>query len=263
MAYSFTTACSEMPGSPVEVVGDDTYTATVTLRCAWADRYALGGEIAAYSLYPNVPASLARAKTITIRPFTCVNNITPAQNASYEEAILVVEYVFDSETPQDGGGGDLIAESLEPTAQNLGLDGFMFRWKSGGEGVQPGERPSLIFRGFDYVLTKFNKTAIPAAAKSLVGCCNNAQVSAPTLGLTFAAETLLFNPPSIQRKVVIGSTPSLKWTITYRFTYQPGGWNAFWRAARAAGPGWDTLQVWRGGAWVDYAQYPLAAFTGL
>lgn len=262
MAYSFTTPCAEMNGSPVEVAGKDSFKATVTLRCTWANRYSLAGEIAGWSLYPNLSATGARARSISITPFTVVNNETPAQNASYENALVVVEYVFDKDTP-DEDGGTLFSESLEPTAQNLTQPWESFKWKSGPQ-IQAGEAPSKILRGLDYVLTKYNLSAIPAAALTLVGCCNDATVSASTLGLSFDAETLLFNPPSLQRTVTIGSSPSKKWTAAYRFTYKPEGWNKFWNARKSGGPGWDTLQVKTpAGGYVDYDQYPPASFSGL
>ena len=261
MSYNFTTTCAEADGSPVETATDESFKAVVTLHCAWADRWELAAEISNLLLYPNAPGTLARAKSITIRPFTRVANTTPAQNADYEMAEVTTEYVFDRDTPEEQNQ-ELIAEAIEPTAQNLTLDWQYFRWKTANLKVQPGEAPSLIFRGLDYVLTKYNVVAVPATALTLVGCCNNAQITSPTLGLTFAAQTLLFNPPSIQRRIVLGETPEFKWTLTYRFTFNAGGWNKFWNA-RLNPPAFDTLQVFRGGAWADYQQYPPASFSGL
>ncbi len=260
-AYGLTTECYELDGSPQESYNEGSFKGTIRLRCAWANRYALAGEIANYTLWPLAAGLAARSRSMSILPFSQVQGATVNLSADYEQAVLTVDYVFDKDTPQESGG-ELFAESLEPTAQNLTQDWQSFKWKNGPQ-IEPGEAPSKLFKGLDYVLTKYNLAAVPAAALTLVGCCNAAQVVSATLGLTFPAQTLLFNPPSLQRKVSAGSSPSLKWTATYRMSYNPGGWNTFWNARKAGGPGWDTLQVkLPAGGYVDYVQYPPAAFSG-
>jgi len=259
-AYGLTTECYELDGSPVEEATDTSFKATVKLRCPWSVRRTLSAELSDYTTYGGGVVA-ARARSISIEPFTHVQGADGVLAADYEDAIVTVQYVFDKDTPSEDGG-DLFSESLEPTAQNLTMQWQRFRWKTSQKNVEEGEKPSKILRGLDYVLTKYNLASIPAAALTLVGCCNSAAVTASTLGLTFAAQTLLFNPPTIQRKVSLGSSPSLKWTATYRLTYNAGGWNKFW-VAHDNPPVWDTLQVHTGAGYVDYVQYPPADFSGI
>jgi hypothetical protein len=49
------------------------------------------------------------------------------------------------------------------------------------------------------------------------------------LGITFPAQTLLFNPPTINRKITTAGAQA--WTVACRFSYRASGWNKSWRAA--------------------------------
>lgn len=259
-AYGLTTECYEMNGSPVEEATDTSFTATVKLRCPWSDRNSLSAELSNYTAYQSGVVQ-ARARSIGIVPFTAVQGAGPSLQADYEDAIVTIQYVFDKDTPSESDGV-LFSESLEPTAQNLTMQWESFIWKTSQIPILQGEQPGKILRGMDYVLTKYNLAAIPSAALTLVGCCNLAAMTASTLGLTFAAQTLLFNPPSLQRKVSLGPSPENKWTATYRLTYKPEGWNKFWNS-RVNPPAWDMMQVWTGAAWIDYTHYPPASFAGI
>jgi hypothetical protein len=261
-AYGLTTECTEMNGSPVEVATTDSFEATVTLLCPWAVRRSLADEVGINTLYLASPTIKARARSITITPYTSVNAATPTLSTSYECALVVVRYAFDAKTPDTGDDETLFSESLEPTAQYLTQSWESFKWKNGPL-MQPGEAPGKLFRGMDYVFTRYDLLYVPATI-GLVGCCNNAAITARTIGWTFAAETLLFNPPSLQRKVSIGPSPTFKWTVTYRLTYHPQGWNTYWNAKKSGGPGWDTIQIWvPGTGYVDYKGYPPASFSGI
>ena len=90
---------------------------------------------------------------------------------------------------------------------------------------------------------------------------NEATVSSYTLGISFPAQTLLFNPPTCQRKVMMGPSPNLTWTVTYRFTYKACGWNQFWNAR---GQKFDTLKAYDAASqtYTSYTQYTPSAFTG-
>ncbi|MGO8752874.1 MAG: hypothetical protein ACLQNE_43580 [Thermoguttaceae bacterium] len=257
--YGFQTPCWEIDGSPVEVGTLDNFRATVSLRCAWGDRYSLAAEQAAFLLYPRLPGTLARCKSITIRPYTKCQG-ADSYGGTYEDALVVSEYVWDRRSPQQDQNGDLFSESLEPTAEHLTLDPSCFQW-SDGTPLDQNEAPGLLIRGLDYVLTHYNLSAIPAAALTLVGCVNEATVSSYTLGISFPAQTLLFNPPTCQRKVMMGPSPNLTWTVTYRFTYKACGWNQFWNAR---GQKFDTLKAYDAASqtYTSYTQYTPSAFTG-
>ena len=52
---------------------------------------------------------------------------------------------------------------------------------------------------------------------------------------TFPAETLLYNPPRLERDITTEGARA--WRVTYRFTYRPEGWNKFPRR------GYDTMET--------------------
>lgn len=161
--------------------------------------------------------------------------------AAYEKALITVEY-----GPPKGGAppedveGVLMSESLEPTAEFLTEDYTQFQWGSGATGIplKENEAPGRLMRGLDYVVTLHQVTTLPASTLSHVGFVNSVAISPKTVGLTgltFAIETLLYQPPTIQR--VITTEGAKKWTVTKRYTYKPNwdganarGWNWFWRA---------------------------------
>lgn len=259
--YNFFTPCAELDGSPTEAATLDSYRAVVQLRCAWEDRYSLASEVSALSIYQRNPESLARATSVAIEPLT---RVLSADESSlwgvYEESKITIEYTWSKKSPQADGNGELWSEELQPTAEHLTVDPTNLRWKTAVAALSKEQAPGMLVRGLDYVLTHFDVASIPAAALTLVGCVNNATVTGLFLGLAFPAETLLFNPPTAIRRVVMGPTPSLKWTVTYRLTYKACGWNRYWDPKMGA---FDSIQRYNGSTWVDYKQYTPAAFTGL
>ncbi len=261
--YNFFTPCAEMDGSPTESASMENFRAVVTMRCAWEDRYSLANEVSDQSIYQRAPDSGARARTVTIEPLTRTLGADDVSLGNlYEEPKITSEYVGDKRTPQEADGA-LFSEELQPTAEHLTLPGKNFVWASSQKRLTDDEAPGILVRGLDYVLTHYGVTTIPAAALTLVGCVNNATVNAYFLGLSFPAETLLFNPPTTTRRVILKPTPQLKWTLVYRFTYKPNGWNKFWDPNKTGGPGFDTIRLRTAPAGADVKYYPLAAFTGL
>jgi len=184
----------------------------------------------------------------------------------YEKALVTVYY------GRTASGGDptstaAYSESLEPTAEFLTLDYSEYTWgDDSGAAKAPvlkeNESPGRLVRGLDYIFTRYNQTTVPSAALSLVGFVNTAAVTASSLGITFGAQTLLFNPPTISRTV--DATGVGSWTITYRMTYKPNwqggvekGWNWFWRAEED-----EYQQIYHKWTSSVVAVYPNAAFTG-
>ncbi|HQU46451.1 MAG TPA: hypothetical protein PK867_26830 [Pirellulales bacterium] len=263
--YNFLTPCAELDGSPTEVAALGSYRAIVKLRCAWDDRYALAGEVSPWALYQRIPGSFARCRTISIEPLTQLAGLTDESNLwnVYEEAKITLEYVWDRKSPQQVNN-ELWSEEIQPTAEYLTQPGSNFVWGSNtSKTIKDEEAPGILLRGLDYVLTHFNVPAIPAAALSLIGCVNNATLSALIMsGMSFGAETLLFNPPTISRRVVQGTKPQLNWTLVYRLTYKPQGWNKLWNANMTGGPGWDDIKLKSNPTGPVVKRYAPATFTG-
>lgn len=107
-----------------------------------------------------------------------------------------------------------------------------------GPDVVNGDAPSyLSFPGMTYERGYIGLSSIPAAAITLLGGCNNASLTSPTLGVTFAAETIRYVDFAADRH--IDTTGANKWKLVYYHQYKPNvdfggtarGWNWFWRPA--------------------------------
>jgi len=248
--YTTTVETEELAGSPQENWDENGLTATVQLQCAWAERTTVAAEtVGLNQLYPRIPTSKARAKSSACVPFGACSQAASGA-VGYEHAMVTVQYVA-KDAPE---GEDLISESLEPTAEFQTLDYRGFCWSSGsGTPLEKDEAPGRLVRGLDYVHTRHRMTSVSPAVLSLVGYVNAGAMYAPTLGLSFAAQTLLYNPPSLSKKY---TTTGSDFTVgTFRFTFKPNGWNTFWRQATQA---YEAMYVKGGGV---YYNFPLGDFT--
>lgn len=236
---------------------------TVDLRCPWAERHKQlinilenanpwpypfdddFGEITSYAL----SASVQNLKAA---------GATEGQGNSYEHAILTVNYG----SLQSGGNGpsQLFTESLEPSGELLTLPAEFFSWTSddtdGTDVLKEDEAPSKPVLACDYCVTYFRVAEIPISILTLVDHVNEANVFSASLGLTFPAETLLFQPPKVSRTVAAGSANL--WTLDCRFSFRQNGWNKFWRAKELE---WG--QVYIKGTTTVYKSFPTGNFVGL
>ena len=261
---------SEDQGSPLESYGPNGLEVKRTLRCAFGDRHALADGLVgtAYSI-GGATATAAICRTAAIKPFEAQQQGSGSY-AAYEQAI--VEADFTKRDPASGTtpetvGADLVAETFEGNAEFMTLPhqdtagADLYFWdNTQTKAIAEKEAPGMLLAGFDYVLTKYNVTTIPTTALTLQGKVNAAGLSCRTTGLTgltFAAETLLFHPPTIAR--VITTDGAKAWTQNLRFKYKPTGWNKFWRNDTTP-PGWATMYDASGNA---VAVYPTASFAGL
>ena len=244
----------ELHGSPtdesVDMEKPNSYTCKAQYLCNWADRYDLGGWFLTGDnglpiKFPHHTGSTnVRARRLSVKPFDA-EQLGSGTIASYQYAILEVDYGIPSF--EKGAASELYSESIEPAAEFLTLDNELFAW-SDGEELKENEAPGRLFITCDYVLSRYGLTSLPSAVFSLIGCVNNAQFVSPTLGWTFAAQTLLFNPPTASRKVST-EFESLVWDITIRMTYNPNTWNKFWRADTQQ---WETIKIIGGSTYNNY-----------
>jgi len=254
MAVNFT----ELQGSPDETWTDERFSATRRLKCAWASRKTLAEELLETE-YPLIADTSAYCRQVSITPHPGKNTGSGDESA-YDYAIVTATW----ETSEIE---DLVSESLEPTAEFERLDHKLFRWENAdGDALEKDEAPGRLIRGLEYVKTRYKQASVPAAALSLIGCVNQAAVSPVTPGLTglsFAAETLLYQPPMLNRTIKTDGTGL--WTITYRFTYRPNwdgatarGWNWYWWPAAQA-----YKQIYSLKTSSVYVNYPTGDFTAL
>ncbi len=260
---------SEMQNSPVEGVNRaGIKTATRTLECAWTDRWTLMAELLVED-YENEAGTLMKNTGNSSKPFPAANTGATTV-ATYEKAIVTANYSILTVTLEEDELGEEKSESIEPVAEFLTIGAGNLRWtNNGGDQVEDTEAPGKLFVGFDYVFTKTFQEDLPASVLGLIGTVNSGAVHPTSTGMetwTFAAETLLYQPPTIQR--TINSIGELTWTVRYRFTYKPNwddgtarGWNWYWRAGpEGAGEAgmFDRMYVLDGN---QYKQFPGGDFT--
>lgn len=246
IAYS-SVACAEEYGTLKEDINNDGTTCSVTLRCAWTARASLINDIVgARRAWPH--------SSFPVQPIAMQAGVVPAGNyvqdgqaCAYAEALVTIVYSTLIK--------DLITETLEPTAEFLTLDWKNFRWGSGnGDPLLEKEAPGRLYKSLNLVRVMADRT--PPFATGLltqIGNVNGAAYTSSMLGLTFAAETLLFQPPNIQRTVNTAGVQ--KATITTKFSFKPQGWNKYWRAATQQ---WERIFVYNG---AEYKNYPLGDFS--
>lgn len=227
--------------------------AQVTLRCAFADRFLLMADLLGNSrVWPNggfvIPPVAA---TCASKPFPA-QYLTIGQACVYEYALVEVNYSHKIV--------DLISESLEPTAEFVTVDHRQFRWNTAlGPVLLEGEAPGLLVKGCNLVRTFYQLPSLPTDMLDLVGTCNSAPYVSTLLGVPFAAETLLFQPPTMNRTFTTTGTNG--WTLQTKFAYKKQGWNKFWRAAANSGQGaWEN--IWHINGTAAYKPYAPDDFSG-
>lgn len=242
-------ACKEEYGTATENAGlKDGVSASVVLRCAYADRLALMDDLLGFprvwprSGYTLPPSAISCACKPDLTKYT-----QSSQEIVYEEALVTVNYSTEVQ--------DLVSESLEPTQEFITLDYRRFCWGSpNGPNLIEGEAPGKLIRGLNIVRTLYKKTTVPAAVLATTGV-NNVAYSSNLLGLTFPSETLLYEPGNLSRTFTTLGTEGF--TVTVKFSYRQHGWNKFWRADTQQ---WTRIYL-RGGA--QYNSYPLVDYSSL
>lgn len=246
-----TVSCDEEEGSRSETMSLDGFTASVTLRVPFNNKYLLVQDLLINKRkWPWLPASAApQARTASIVPFGIdPDNIVPANgNLVYTDALVTVNYSHEEK--------DLISEEIEPTVDFTRLDHRNFRW-SGGDPVLEPEAPGRQIRGLNFVRTYYYVSAIPVEVLTRIGQVNDANVVATTLGITFLPETLLYEPGPITRTVDTLGTDF--YTVQTRFSVHPVSWNKFWRSESQTYE--DMVHIATGSV---YKNYPLGSFTNL
>ena len=239
MGVFSTINCSEESGTRVEnIEGQGKPSASVTVRCAYGDRWNLIDDIVYNGrTWPVVgKLNLLPLKSASIKPTVDGNWDATDQTINYIDALIDLSYgLGESSSTETSAGGTVFAESLEGTVEMLKQDHKRFVWiDTATPGVETGEvleaeAPSVPIYGQNLKRTIFNVATIPSAVNTSLGKCNVAAYTSLLLGRTFAAETLLFKPAK-QRRDLKADGSGLGWTVDLEFVYNQNGWNKFWRA---------------------------------
>lgn len=237
----------ELQSSPTGGMGADGFAGTRLLVCDWADKFTLMSQLKGGTLsgtyyaphgFPGFDSS--RVDSITFAPFDerVLADGADTTTATYAKALLTVNYRTGLTADPSNPDSPLFQESIEPFAEFLTLPAAGFKWGSTtGDALKDEEAPGKLFKGLNWVYTLPSVVTIPDAVFDLVGKVNDSAIVSISLGRTFAAETLLYNPPLLRRDVTTDGT-SLSWNLQYRFGHKPQGWNRFWRASTQT---WDRI----------------------
>lgn len=255
MSISFSPAYNvyEEHDSQRENWGIDGRNCSATLRCDWSDRHFVAEDLLVnnrawpYGSWANPP----RAMSVAIRP-DGASAQSNSQGLIYQHALLDVDYGFLAEED----GGDLVSESIEPTAEFIKLNHRDFRWNGPtGEPLTAAQAPGVVKRGMNLVRTYYNLQTVPTSLLTLAGTVNHAAYTSNLLGLTFAKETLLFGEPSLNRTISFDGTEGF--TLSLKFAFNPGTWNKFYRTRTSS---YAEIYI-RGGSSSPYKPYQLADFS--
>ena len=229
--------CGELPGSPKETLGDKGWEAIVEMLVPWSMRAAVLEDVVGNNrLYPHLMGlSCAYAISGSSQPYEGEvpqsSGAGASDAAQYTAAHLTIKY-GRSHTNQnhsgEGTGRELYTEQLDFTDEHLKLKGKQYQWghDTGSTYMDDELSPVIIVRGFEYTQVRYNQLVIPTSIMSLLGTSNAAPYVCPLLGVTLPAESMLFAPPTLQRKVL--SSGLNLWTITYKLSGKPTGWNKAW-----------------------------------
>lgn len=246
----------EMDGTAVENFGRESLSASVQLKCPWDQRHEIMYDMIFNRVaWPYLDHDGLVATSASAVAFTGSVGVQDLYGYEYELALLSIQFATDSR--EEGEDETLYSESLEPTAEFLTIPPTDYRWgSSAGTALKQEEAPGRLEVGFDYVVTRYRLPTIPSWVLTLNGKCNSGSVVSPSLGLTFASEHLMFNPPAISREVTLDGDNL--YTLQTRLTFRGnGGWNYFWRPETGA---YEQIYHKDGGV---YKNFIPASFAGV
>ena len=155
---------------------------------------------------------------------------------TWTHARISVGYaVPDYSLSQAGGDGEqvIVSESLDAAAEFITLPHNKLFWTyGGGSATDPINREVPIGRLLRMVNWNYTIHHVLRVTKNvidLVGSVNSIDVTSPTLGLTFPAETLLYNGPRMSQEITVSGFRAR--TLEMSYTYRPAGWNKLPRFA--------------------------------
>jgi hypothetical protein len=154
---------------------------------------------------------------------------------------------------------DVASETIEPNIESIPLNYTLFNWLASPGQTAPlleGEAPPMMIPSLNLSRTRYRLNVVHADFIGLVGYCNQSSYTSSLLGMTFAAETLLYLPTPINRS--ISNLTTSGYTASARFAYKPLGWNKYWLAKSQS---WDSIYL--SGSATRYIAYPLGDFSNL
>ncbi len=230
----------ELAGSPT--VSRDMYTMVITrrLKCLWEDVDLLcrellgqGATLTAPHVFPT--AQYCVCTSADYEPFgKCIGQrhyggSTPTyKEADYEHAIITAGY----EVPDFyiTSTNLYIEEWFESSAEFLTLPDLELYWAADKtEPLDTTEGPGILVPTLEWHLIYHHVWELPTSILDAVGQVQNTEIISYVTGRTFAANTLLYNPPTFRPQVRGDGLPV--WEIEYRLTHRATEWNKFYKRA--------------------------------
>lgn len=231
-------AYREMAGWPREKFTWEAFAGERKLMCAWSDRTALAIEIMTppNNIYPYNDSGAFVTHIPQVEPFRHGKQSqgTATDTATYEKAVVTVNYSTQGIATGRAPNGTLISEWTETWADHKQLGRTHFEW-SDGDKLEPGDAPGKIEPGMDYILVYHGLAVAPAGVLKKTGTVNSNAVSSYLLGLSFPAETVQYMGAQVKHSITAQGSTGLQ--VRYKFRYAPHyrdgeakGWNWFWRS---------------------------------
>ncbi len=255
--YSPAVTCHEMEGSRSETFESAFKgSASVILKCAWADRMALIEDIVGLRrAHPDYVG--LRAKSASPKGFG-----TPfgdGQTMYYSHALVTVSYETLSPNEDEDGDEEVLDERLEPNAEFMLLPHQYFQWGEfpSNEDLKAEEAPGLLVRSATLCRNwKRVVGPLPTELVDLIGCVNDSPYYSVALNQTFPTETLLYVPPVLSRTIRRDAVDA--WNIDMKFMFRKETWNKYFRAQTAT---WEYIRFKADES--IYRSYSVADISGL
>jgi len=263
----------EMDGSPTE--SQDQYGPRIQrkLLCAWADRWTLIAQLLGhteggiYYLAHKCPYhSSLRAQSIGGISGWGERTQQAGATYVYEFAEIDVDYRRATTDPASGDSADpnmtYISESIEGAAEFITLPNQKLYWDDDAVAqLGTSEAPAMLLKTINWVYTIHRLATIPEEFLSYVGGINSAAITSITLNRTFAARTLLYNPPQFSRDITSEGVQA--WQATLRFTERKKEWNKFPKTDELDADGMIKFAPIYNAAGTQVKLYPELAFGNL
>lgn len=213
----------EFDHSPTEeYTTDGSFIAKRRLGCAWADRYTVLNLLAAggTSIYPynNLGAGSVGA---TIIPFNDEPNAASGDTTKmqYGTAVVTITYAITSYYPRVISGRMMI-EEIHPWMEYRTLpNSKMHAGSAGGAATERDAR--VLVPGLDYTLTSWGHVSLSVNAMNLIGYVNQSVWNMYMLGITVAAEHMLYMGPSPRIAARLGKSPDIAIGQMWKIRGQP------------------------------------------
>lgn len=247
LAYS-AIECFEVKGTAREDYSiEGGIQASVRLEVSGANRISLINDLLANQrAWPALSAMTQppRAYAASAVPFS-TDQVVDGQVYTWDVYQVDVKYSTDPTRT-------IVSESIEPSAEFVRLDHRFFRWASGAP-LTDQEAPGLLKPGLILSKTYYQQTLVPNEVLTGAGKVHNASYTS-SFGLTFAAESLLYLPNPVTKTVTTAGSDG--YTYTNKFSWNPYGWNKFYRPATNS---WENIYDLLGNVVKPYAPANLSA----